>query len=279
MYRFNEKVIRFIETSMNNWNTTKKLYYNDGCIITDPIKIKRGIFQGDSLSPLLFCLALVPLTSELAATGYGYKITNVSDPISNLFFMDDLNLYSKNDQQQVGQLKIVKQFSDDIGMTFVLEKCAKASFKRGKLVSTGNIEISDDTAIQELNQEEVYKYLCVDESDGIQHSKMKEKIRKEYYRRIRLILRTELNRRNKMEAINSLAVPVVQYSFGVIDWKISEIKKIDTKTRKLLNMHKMLHPKVDVERLYIPRKDGGRGLIELETAFKAATIGLDHYLK
>ena len=69
--------------------------------------------------------------------------------------MDDLKLYSKNDQEQVGQLKIVKQFSDDIGMTFGLEKCAKASFKRCKLVSTGNIEISDDTAIQELNQEEV----------------------------------------------------------------------------------------------------------------------------
>ena len=42
-------------------------------------------------------------------------------------------------------------------------------------------------------------------------------------------------------------------------------------------MHKMLHPKVDVERLYIPRKDGG--LIEVESAFKIATLGLDHYLK
>ena len=31
--------------------------------------------------------------------------------------------------------------------------------------------------------------------------------------------------------------------------------------------------------LYILRKDGGRGLIEVETAFKIATIGLDHYLK
>ena len=41
----------------------------------------------------------------------------------------------------------------------------------------------------------------------------------------------------------------------------------------------MLHPKADVERRYIPRKDGGRGLIEVETAFKIATIGLDHYLK
>ncbi|CAH3034003.1 unnamed protein product, partial [Porites lobata] len=122
-------------------------------------------------------------------------------------------------------------------------------------------------------------YLGVDESDGIQHSKMKEKIRKEYNRRVRLVLRTELNGRNKIEAINSLAVPVVQYSFGIIDWKISELKKIDTKTRKLLNMRKMLHPKADVERLYIPRKDGGRGLIDVETAFKTATIGLDHYLK
>ena len=106
---------------------------------------------------------------------------------------------------------------------------------------------------------------------------MKEKIRKEYNRRVRSILRTELNGRNKIEAINSLAVPVVQYSFGIIDWKISELKKIDTKTR--LNMQKMLHPKADVKRLYIPRKDGGRGLIDVETAFKTATIGLDHYLK
>ena len=50
-------------------------------------------------------------------------------------------------------------------------------------------------------------------------------------------------------------------------------------TRKLLSMLKILHPKADVERLYIARKDGGRGLTDVETAFKTATIGLDHYLK
>ena len=70
MYRFNEKVISCMETSMNKWNSTMKLFYNDGCIITDPIKIRRSIFQRDSFSPLLFCIALVPLTSELAATGW-----------------------------------------------------------------------------------------------------------------------------------------------------------------------------------------------------------------
>ena len=71
----------------------------------------------------------------------------------------------------------------------------------------------------------------------------------------------------------------MQYSFGIIDWKILGVKKIDTKTRKLLNMHNMLHPKVDVERLHIPRKDGERGLIDVKTAFKTVTIGLDHFLK
>ena len=86
---------------------------------------------------------------------------------------------------------------------------AKANFERGKLASTGNIVINDDTEVQELDQEEVYKYLGVDENDGIQHSKMKEKIRKEYNRRVRLVLRTELNGRNKVEAINRLAVPVI----------------------------------------------------------------------
>ena len=63
-----------------------------------------------------------------------------------------------------------------------------------------------DTTKQELDQEGVV------ESDGIQHSKMKENISKEYNRKVRLILRTELKGRNKMKAISSLAVPVVQYS-------------------------------------------------------------------
>ena len=76
------------------------------------------------------------------------------------------------------------------------------------MASTGNIVTDDDTEIQELDQEGVYRYLDVDQNDGFQHSKMKEKIRKEYSKRVRLILRTELNGRNKIEAINSLAVPV-----------------------------------------------------------------------
>ena len=52
------------------------------------------------------------------------------------------------------------------------------------MASTGNIVTDDDTEIQELDQEGVYRYLDVDQNDGFQHSKMKEKIRKEYSKRV-----------------------------------------------------------------------------------------------
>ena len=117
-----------METSMSKWNATMKLMNKVECISTNQIKIKGGIFQEDSISPLLFCQALVPLTLKLTTSGYSYKISKASAPISNLFYMDDLKLYSKNDQEQFGELKIVKQFSDNIRMELIgQEKCATAS--------------------------------------------------------------------------------------------------------------------------------------------------------
>ena len=92
--------------------------------------------------------------------------------------MDDLKLYASNDNELEGLIKTVKVFSDNIGMQFRLENCAKASFKRGKLVKTNNIIIENQTIIKELEQEKSYKYLGVDEGDGIQHAKMKDKILK-----------------------------------------------------------------------------------------------------
>jgi hypothetical protein len=60
-----------------------------------------------------------------------------------------------------------------------------------------------------------------------------------------MILKSELNARNKITAVGALAVPVLRYSFGVINWRIEEIKQIDRKTRKMLKMYKMHHPKAD----------------------------------
>jgi hypothetical protein len=41
----------------------------------------------------------------------------------------------------------------------------------------------------------------------------------------------------------------------------------------------MHHPKADVERMYLPRKIGGRGLTQFEIAYKTTTVGLNTYLQ
>ena len=71
---------------------------------------------------------------------------------------------------------------------------------------------------------------------------------------------------------------MLRYSFGIINWRTEEIKKIDRKTRKMLTMYKMHHPKADIDRLYVKRKEGGRGLVQIAAAFKAEIINTAEYL-
>lgn len=54
---------------------------------------------------------------------------------------------------------------------------------------------------------------------------------------------------------------------------------MDRKTRKLLTIHGILHPRADVDRLYVKRVDGGRGLKHIETSFKNATYRIGLYLQ
>ena len=58
---------------------------------------------------------------------------------------------------------------------------------------------------------------------------MKEKITKEYKQRQRLILKSKLNGRNKVTAINTWVIAIFRYGPGIIQWKASEVKDLDRK--------------------------------------------------
>ena len=88
-----------------------------------------------------------------------------------------------------------------------------------------------------------------------------------------MILKPELNARNKITAVGALAVPVLRYNFGIINWRTEEIKKIDRKTRKMLKIYKMHQPRADIDRLYVKRK-GGRGLVQIEAAYNAERMSI-----
>jgi len=83
-----------------------------------------------------------------------------------------------------------------------------------------------------------------------------------------MILKCELNSRNKITAIGA----------GILNWRTEEIRNIDRKTRKMLTLYKMHHPKADTDRLYVKREEGGTGLVQIEAARKAEIINIAEYL-
>jgi len=85
-------------------------------------------------------------------------------------------------------------------------------------------------------------------------------------RRLILGLGTGLNAKNKIQAIRSLAIPVHRYNFEIMNWRQEELQKLLRITTKLL-IHGQHRPKTDVDHLYVPRKEGGRGLMQSEEAY------------
>ena len=85
-----------------------------------------------------------------------------------------------------------------------------------------------------------------------------------------------MNATNGIDAINTLAVPAVTYSFHIIDWTEQELQRIDRKTRKIMTAERMHHPKADRDRMYVNRLEGGRGLTPLETTYKLNNNRIRH---
>ena len=97
---------------------------------------------------------------------------------------------------------------------------------------------------------------------------MKIKVTAENKKRVRVILKSKLNGKNKIQTINTWVVALLRYGAGIINWKIDELKKMDKTTRKTLTMYGVLHPKSDIDQLYLKRKLGGRDLIRIEMCIR-----------
>ena len=284
LYNIHPVVKATMAAHIQLWQTTITLSHSKGKITIPDIKIRRGIFQGDSLSPLLFCLAIDPLSKLLNNNRGGYNLSQgrQQDPsrrVNHLLFMDDLKLYASSDTQLQQLLQVVHTFSNDIGMKFGLDKCAKCCLRAGKKSHAENIQLDEDNNIRDLEEQEPYKYLGIEENDTIQHAKMREKIGREYVRRVRKICKTQLTNKNKITAINQLAMPVISYSFGIIDWPQLNINRLDVKTRKMLTLHRVIYRNQCLPRLYLPRGEGGLGLSEINHQHRATVVSIGQYLR
>ena len=127
----------------------------------------------------------------------GYEWGNKGFKQNHLFFMDDLNLFTKSKNQIDPLVQTAHIFSEEIGMQFGIKKCGVLIMERGKVIRTDGIRLPDGQHMKDID-EIGYTYLGILETDKIKEKEMKEKFSREYMQRLRLILRSKLNGKNKL---------------------------------------------------------------------------------
>ncbi|KAL4720164.1 hypothetical protein ACJJTC_008346 [Scirpophaga incertulas] len=224
------------------------------------IKEKEKWRQIDEMEFLEITESDITNTSQV---GYGLKNGITETTISHLIYMDDIKLYAQSERDMKKLIDITTEFSTDINMRFGLDKCKILHIIRGK-IRPGDYTLSNTDTISAMESTDLYKYLGYTQLKGLDHTKIKSTITAEYKRRINTICKTQLYAKNLFKAINTYAIPVLTYSFGVIKWTKTDIEQLERLTRTTLTKHNNLHPKSAIERLTIKRQNGGRGLIDIK---------------
>lgn len=187
--------------------------------------------------------------------------------LTHLLYIDDIKLFPQNDAGLQKMVDLVWRFSDDIRMSFGISKCTKLTVKWGKPVSTGPILTIGDE-IGELSYGETYRYLGFAESGGVDHSKCKDIISAEFLRQLKLVWKSLLHGRLKVQATDGFCVPLLCYGFGIVEWTKGEICHFDVLTRKILTSSNSHHPHSAIECLYLPHYMGGWGLVSIEHLYQ-----------
>ena len=170
MYKIPNEVIQFIENTIE----TRRVELTSGGKSLSEVKILRGIFEGDALSPLLFVITMMLLNHILKKGTAGYKLSKSQEKNTHLMYMDDIKLFAKNERELETLRQTLSIYSQDIGMEFGIEKCAMLVMKSGKQRMTEGIELSSQEKIRTLGEKDTYKYLGILEVDTTKQVEMKK---------------------------------------------------------------------------------------------------------
>lgn len=207
----------------------QEMYTNlKGRILTERegeyFEIKKGVKQGDPLSPALFCCALEEIFRKLKWENRGIKING--EFLNNLRFADDVVLMADNLNELSEMLKELINASKEAGLIVNFSK-TKIMTNQAELK---NLEIGED------------KIECVENIIYLgQTISLENKTEKEINNRIALgwkkfwslkyILKENFSIKSKIDIMNSCILPVITY--GSQTWSMN--KKSKNKLNVTLN--------------------------------------------
>jgi len=247
-----KSVRRLWKNLVRSWNT--KLEINGEK--SDKIYFKRGIYQGDSLSPKLFILCVNTLSLALSKEGWGVKCGDRT--ITHLFYMDDLKLYENKHSRIESQYRLVKKIGEIIGLKPNPKKCGITGTSR-------NIVYKDP--IPKVTKIYNYKYLGIREEKDILIKETIVAVANKYEYELKKIWSSKASSYSKVKETNQKANALVKYIMFNIDIPWDLIITWATKQRVTIRAAGEMKNTTSNAAIHGPRETGYMGIEDLETMY------------
>ena len=128
------------------------------------------------------------------------------------------------------------------------------------------------------DQKEIYKFLGVEQADGIKTKEVYNRVKKEINRKLEMLAKTGLNDKNLIKAINTKVIPVAAYPMNACKFTKAELNELDLIVKRELRKCNMLGRQSSGERLYLIREVGGRGLKSLRDVLVGTRLRVACYM-
>ena len=276
-----EKVLGLIRVMLGRWKTRLEVNIGECRAQSRWIDIRCGFLQGDSFSPVGFCLTEVPVMMLLAETR-GYKMGPPGARTvkrTHSLFIDDLKVYQENHELLEATNEALVKASEDTGAAYGVKKCAEVVYRRGMMVKGEGLQILTERAqALDPDRDEAYKFLGIEQGQGLDKEKVIKRIKEEMRRRLKTLVQLELYDKNLIKAINCRVIPVATYAMNVCQFTKQELYELDMLVKDTLRANNMLGPQASDQRLYMKRQHGGRGLRCLREIYQETKVRIATYM-
>ena len=261
--RLLRQIMRYWKTRLEIWNEGEKK-------ASRWINLICGFLQGDSYSPVGFCLSEVPVCTLLQETK-GYRIGQPGKrevKRTHSLFIDNLKVYQENHKILKDVNETIVQASHDTGACYGVAKCAEIIFEKGKMVKGERLQVLQERIkTMDPDQEEIYKFLEVEQAHGIKTKEVYNRAEEEINSRLQMLTKTELNDKNLIKATNTKVIPVPAYPTNVCKFTKAELNELGLVVKKKLRKCNMLGRQSSDERLYLKMDVGRLALKSLRDIF------------
>ena len=191
-----ENVINVITKLMEGWKTKLEVTENGKTVTSRIMNFKKVFLQGDSYSPVGFCLTEVPVAMLIQETDVYNMGERGGERVkrTHSLFVNDLKICQESHQRLEIVNEMIVKASMDTGACYRVKKCAEIMFRKGKMVKgEGLMVLEDKMEALDPDKNEIYKFLGCEQADKIDVKRVMERVKKEIRKRLDHLVGLNLN--------------------------------------------------------------------------------------